>query len=115
MVHGEVEVRVAFDVGHLPAVDLVHLFEAFAAQFVHQLSSFSGSLCGTPRLRASNSRASRAIGSSTESESPSARAKLKSFSPSARVCWKGLYRKWSDARSFASLRYMIAPGPPFRP
>ncbi len=35
VIDGQVEVRVALDVGHLPSVDLVHLLEALAAQLVH--------------------------------------------------------------------------------
>src|SRR5690242_5086649 len=35
VVDGEIEVGIAFDVGHLPAVDLVHLGQALGAQFVH--------------------------------------------------------------------------------
>ena len=42
VIDGQVEVRVALDVGHLPAVDLVHLGQALAAQFVHRHSFVCG-------------------------------------------------------------------------
>src|SRR6476620_4770093 len=74
---------------HLPAVDLVHLLEALLAQFVHDYSF----ACGTPRPAARFFSATSASGRSTSTASPSASARLRSFSPSPRACRKGWYRK----------------------
>ena len=63
-------------VGHFPRVDLVHLLEALAAQFVHAHSFVVDAVCGTPRPSASLSRATVANGRSTETASPRASARL---------------------------------------
>src|SRR5690606_32519061 len=75
MVDGEVEVRIALDVRHLPAVDLVHLLEALAAQLVHPTHSF---VCGTPSPAARFFSAISANGSSTPVFLPSASASFRS-------------------------------------
>ena len=97
VVDGEVEVRVAFDVRHLPAVDLVHLRQALAAQFVHGqlLSWVIVGVCGTPSPAARFCRATSASGSSTPIFSPRPSARLRSFSPSPRVWVNASRSQWS--------------------
>src|SRR5580692_3292507 len=93
---------VAGHVRHLPPVDLVHLVEAGASQFVHGHSFVVGdeplarraegdAVCGTPRPAARFFSATSATGSSTSIASPSASARLRSFSPSPRVWVKASY------------------------
>src|SRR6478752_4307115 len=95
-------------VRHLPAVDLVHLLEALLAQFVHDYSF----ACGTPRPAARFFSATPARGRSTSTASPSASARLRSFSPSIRACRNGSYRKLSSGMVFMSSRNMMDPAPP---
>src|SRR3984957_8546386 len=104
--------ELAWHIRHLPGVDLVHLLEALAAQFVHGHSFVVGTVCGTPRPAARFFSATSATGSSTSIASPSANARLRSFSPSPRVWVKASYSQWSGVSSFMSSRTMIAPGPP---
>src|ERR1700687_962213 len=82
---GQIEELVTFDVGHLPRIDLVHLGEALAAQFVHDHSFVVDAGCGTPSPSASLSSATSASGRSTSTASPKANASLRSFSPRPRV------------------------------
>src|SRR5882757_9992006 len=112
VVDGEREEVIAFDVGHLPRVDLVHLVEALATLFVHAHSFVVDAGWGTPRPAARFRNATLASGRSTSTASPNANARLRSFSPRPRVCVNASCSQCSGANWVMSSRTMIAPGPP---